>query len=595
MGKMSLRSSVAVACGFVALAASISARQQTTPPIRVVPPVVAPPGPTAQGINTQTSRQTGMTTQQPLTAIVGQVVDTSGRPVPQAAVRLVTDRILETVLTDPKGRFSFTQVPAGEMFVTAEKDGYFDGGYGQRRPTGLPLLFSLPYGQIMPNMKIEVYRGSTITGSVRDEAGEPIIGAHVFAARRQFKLGEWQYAGIDSEDTDDQGAFRIFGLMPGEYLVSVGMAPVAPDPQGESQPADRDKPSIFPRMYYPQAPDRTIALPVLLAAGDVRYGVNFTLPAVTTRRIVGRLIGPPAAIENQAVKLVPMDAAWNTDVAGSTISQSDGTFVFDTVPEGQYRLQAGNVAARSWSSSDATSMADAIDADRPYCGTTEVVLRGGDLVVPGIEMVLSAAIAGRVELEHRGGGAVVPEPRRIPVSLEPAEPGLSHSIQLSMAPGVPFAVSHLIPGRYFLRVGALPTGWSLRSIDVGGQDALDQAIDLKEADAIATVKLADRGTELIGSVRDNRMQFASGAAVIILPVGMTRETWAPNRIRETRTSTSGVFTVRGLPPGEYAVIVIDEASAEGWQDERALARLMPLASRFVLHDMETLSLVLQMR
>jgi hypothetical protein len=164
-----------------------------------------------------------------------------------------------------------------------------------------------------------------------------------------------------------------------------------------------------------------------------------------------------------------------------------------------------------------------------------------------------------------------------------------------MAPGVPFAVSHLIPGRYFLRVGALPTGWSLRSIDVGGQDALDQAIDLKEADAIATVKLADRGTELIGSVRDNRMQFASGAAVIILPVGMTRETWAPNRIRETRTSTSGVFTVRGLPPGEYAVIVIDEASAEGWQDERALARLMPLASRFVLHDMETLSLVLQMR
>lgn len=595
MSAMSSRSNVAVAFAVVALAASMSARQQTTQPPRTVPPVIGPVGPAVPGVVTQNPAQTGLATRSPLTAIVGQVVDTAGRPIPKAAVRLITDRVLETVLTDPRGRFAFTQIPSGEMVVTAEKHGYFDGGYGQRRATGLPLPFQLPYGQTMPNMKIEVFRGAIVTGFVHDETGEPIVGAHVFALRRQFKLGEWQYTAVDGEDTDDLGMFRMFNLLPGEYLVSVGASPLAMNQQGDMQVEDREKPSMFPRMYYPQAPERVIALPLSLAAGDVRYGVDFRLPPVITRQVTGQLMGPPAAIAQQVVKLMPIDAAWATDAVGSTISKDDGTFVFDLVPEGRYRIQAGQIEPKTWSASNGTTLADSIDADRPYCGNAEITVRGSDVVTPGIEMVLSAALAFQVHLEHINGGQTVPQPRSIPVIVEPAGPGLSHGTQLSVAAGVPFAVSHLIPGPYFLRVGSLAAGWTLRSIDVAGHDALDHAIDLKEADAIATVKLADRGTELIGTVRDNRMQFAAGAAVIIVPAGMTRDTWSPNRIRETRTSTSGTFTVRGLPPGDYAVLVIDDASAEGWQDDRTMARLMPMASRFSLRDLETLGLVLQMR
>jgi hypothetical protein len=181
------------------------------------------------------------------------------------------------------------------------------------------------------------------------------------------------------------------------------------------------------------------------------------------------------------------------------------------------------------------------------------------------------------------------------VSIEPALKGLSRAVQLNVTPGTPFAVSNLIPGPYFVRVGAIANGWVLQSIEVGGNDAIDQAVDLKEADAIVNIALADRGTEVIGTVHDKGMRAAQGAAVIILPGGVTRDNWSPNRIRETRTSTSGVFTVRGLPPGEYMVIVIDEAASEGWQDDRVLARLTPLASRFTLRERESLSLVLQIR
>jgi len=430
---------------------------------------------------------------------------------------------------------------------------------------------------------------------VRDDAGEAIVGAQVIASRRQFVVGEWQYVGVDSEMTDDNGDFRIFGLLPGDYIVSVGSTPVAPNQQGETQPQDANKPALFPRTYYPQANDRILALPVSLAPGDVRYGVNFTLPPVTTHRITGRLLGPDAAVAAQTVKLVPMDASWATDDGGKTISLPDGTFEFEHVVDGRYRIQAGDVTPRTWTAGSGTPMADAIDTARPYCGTAEVTVQGANLKLPDIEMVQTAAVAGRLELVRKGRGQAPSEPRAIQVSGEPAQAGLSRAVHVTATPGVPFAVSNLIPGAYFVRASGIPSGWALKSIDVGGSDAIDHAVDLKDADAIVTIELGDRATELIGTVRDPRMQAAQGAAVIILPADVPRENWSPNRMRETRTSTSGVFTVRGLPPGDYMVIVIDEGSAEGWQDERVLGRILPLATRLTLHDMETLSLVLQMR
>ena len=558
---MPKRPAIVLACGVVALAVSLSARQQTVPPPVVVPPVIAPIPPTIPGVVTTTPRSTGLSTRAPMTAIVGTVVDTAGRPVPKAAVRLIGDSLIETVLTDPRGRFAFTQIPAGEMVVTAEKYGYFDGGYGQRRATGLPLPFSLPYGQAMPNMRIEVFRGAAITGSVRDESGEPIVGAHVFAARRQYVDGEWRFIGVDGNETDDRGEYRIFGLLPGEYVVTVGSMPAAPNKEYETEPSNRNLPAVFPRMFYPHARDRVIALPISLVAGDVKYGVNFALPPIRTHRISGRLIGPDAAIADQLVRLVPMDASWAGDETAKTYTTPDGSYVFDEVPEGQYRIQAGNVSPRTWTATAGVALADEINAGRPYCGTSEVIVHGGDMTVPGIEMVQSAAIAGQIELRLTKGGPLKRPPRRIMVTVEPAAPGLSRSIQLGVRTDVPFAFSNLIPGKYFVRVDGIPSGWSLDSMEIDGADTLDNPIELKEADAIVNIAIADHGTKIIGTVRDRRMQAAQGAAVIIVPGGVARENWSPNRVRETRTSTSGVFSVEGLPAGEYLIMVIDDATA----------------------------------
>jgi hypothetical protein len=98
-------------------------------------------------------------------------------------------------------------VPAGAYVLTVSKSGYYDGAYGKRRPAGSPLPFEIAATQSMADMRVELFRGCVITGSVVDEGSEPVAGVRVIAFRRDFVEGEWRYTTSGSDVTDDRGAF----------------------------------------------------------------------------------------------------------------------------------------------------------------------------------------------------------------------------------------------------------------------------------------------------------------------------------------------------------------------------------------------------
>src|SRR5262245_26999332 len=88
-------------------------------------------------------------------SIAGQVIDTAGAPIPDAIVRLALPKYSPTLPTTPKdrvmadrdGRFAFTDLPAGEYYLQATKDGYADGSFGQRRPRGQTQLVDVAEGE----------------------------------------------------------------------------------------------------------------------------------------------------------------------------------------------------------------------------------------------------------------------------------------------------------------------------------------------------------------------------------------------------------------------------------------------------------------
>ncbi len=186
----------------VVIGASFSAGQ--APPARHQAPTPAPSG---QGV------------------IAGVLVSADkGTPVRRANVRLVrvAPGVTRTTVSDAEGRFTFSDLPAGDYTLSASRPGYLDTVHGARQPgatsVGTPL--TLAEDQRIEKLTLPLPRGGVISGVIIDEFGDPAFNTPVRALRFSYQNGERVLTPAGNAVTDDRGAYRMAGLLPGDYLVS---------------------------------------------------------------------------------------------------------------------------------------------------------------------------------------------------------------------------------------------------------------------------------------------------------------------------------------------------------------------------------------
>ena len=152
----------------------------------------------------------------------------SGRPLRRARITLSAPELgrdRRTTSTGLDGRYEITDLPAGRYTIRVQRNGYLALQYGQRRPfeQGKPL--QLVDDQVADQIDFSLPRSSVISGRITDELGEPVEGVMVFAMRTTYWQGRRRLvpAGMMAR-TDDIGAYRLTGLMPGAYLVMASRA-----------------------------------------------------------------------------------------------------------------------------------------------------------------------------------------------------------------------------------------------------------------------------------------------------------------------------------------------------------------------------------
>src|SRR5688572_16450329 len=162
-------------------------------------------------------------------AISGTITDgLTGRPLGAVIVALRAPstgaplaRIVR-VVTDELGRFVMRDLPAGEGYTIATtRVGYVDGAYGQQTMFGASGRINLKEGEWFPRANIAMWRPGAISGTLRDEANEPVVGAYVRVLARHIFGGQPQLLAGPVARTDDRGEYRIAGLGPGQYVVHV--------------------------------------------------------------------------------------------------------------------------------------------------------------------------------------------------------------------------------------------------------------------------------------------------------------------------------------------------------------------------------------
>ena len=432
-------------------------------------------------------------------------------------------------------------LPAGRYTVSASKAGYVTIQYGQRRPfeQGTPVVVA--DAATVQRLDITLQRGAVIAGRIVDEAGEPVAQIGVQAMRYSYSNdGQRRLTAVSGAPTDNLGQFRVFGLMPGDYVLQASSATVMLGVGGVG-PA----PNTFTTTYYPGTPNADEAQTVTLALGQ-ETSLPFQLVSGKTSRVTGVVMNADGApvVGLQLSLVTPMGGnGWSSTSAGST--GADGTFTMSSVTPGEHTING-----RSARVTEGAEFAN-------YTFTAT-----GDPLSVRIVTSKGTTLSGRVVWDGNASRGTAPV--RVQLQQEVTTQGLP--FLGGSVPGADGTVNEDntfklagATGKGFIRVFQAPTGWAIKSVTVDRDDVTDVPIDLSARGSIDDIRvvLTDKLTDLTGAVTDSRGTPLKDYVVILLPTGLKDGVSTRRFISMLRPDQDGSFRTKAMPPGRYTATALE--------------------------------------
>jgi hypothetical protein len=550
-------------------------------------------GQTSAPGQTRDARATSAPAPKGTASIAGIVVsaDGSAKAIRQANLVIIgaMTGVLRVSSTDRDGRFSFTDLPADRYVISASKPPYLGTVAGARRPArpGTPVVVA--DGQKITDVTIRMPMGAAIAGVVTDERGQPAANAQVALRQRRLQGVERILVNVpgSATSTDERGRYRIFGLPPGEYIVTAvrgGAAtvrvladadvdaalkgghvavPMAFDPNVTSVP-----------VFFPGTTRESDAQPVALTVGEEREGVDIRLELGRNANVEGVISsadGQP--VPNVMVFLQTVIGSSPVQMAMSAAVRPDGHFAFAGVRPGSYTLLARTSAPQA-----------------SQFAAVPVEVAGTD--ISGIQLTMRPALTLSARLAF-DGATPAPSLANRRVSIQSLTSGLTGMAAAQVTPTTAtgaFTVTNVMPGQFliggpmFFGATADSVTWALQSVVVDGREVTDLPLEIK-ADAVpkeVVVTYGDRWQELSGRLSQPSGVPASDYTVIVFPAD--KAYWIPGsrRIRTAHPGTDGRFTLGGpglttLPPGAYLLAAVTELDRDEQFDPALLALLTAAA------------------
>jgi hypothetical protein len=236
------------------------------------------------------------------TGSVSGKVTMGDKPVPRAVVLLtLSDRAFgpdrtppARATTDEEGRYRLTGVPAGNYTLAPSTPQFVvatETSFGQPGKT-----VTLGEGEEVAGLDFSLTRGAVIAGRVTDADGRPVIEQRLNMIRVDERGQRLPGSSFNpfGFSTDDRGAYRVYGLLPGRYKVSVGDAP------DSGMVRIGFGGNVYARTFHPDVIEESKAVVIDVTAGGEAADVDIKLGRasktyVATGRIVDADSGKPLA------------------------------------------------------------------------------------------------------------------------------------------------------------------------------------------------------------------------------------------------------------------------------------------------------------
>ncbi|MCI0485905.1 MAG: carboxypeptidase-like regulatory domain-containing protein [Blastocatellia bacterium] len=522
-------------------------------------------------------------------SIKGRVIDEAGRAVAGAYVIALAANaadnptealasLFNSATTDSDGKFEFKDLTPKIYFLWTIAPGYVQTGASEPK-----------FYRVGDTATISMMKGGVITGRVTTSAGDPVVGVGIRTVRLRDGAGQatpvsmnfFSYmfmsipSALGSWKTDDRGIYRIYGLEPGKYHVAAGGKSLIELSEGGY---NDDVPT-----YYPSASTPDAAVEVAVQAGQEMSNIDIRYRSERGFSISGTVSGDAAS--NRGGLLVYLMRAQGGAVEAISpvpLPNSERTFRFEPVPEGDYQLMAMVVTERG---------RNKISQPR------SVTVRGAD--VEGVELALAplSSISGSVvikpaqeekikaDCKNRRAGSleeIVILARADKKDVPKNEPPAFLTSYLSNdTAGVPndkgrFTIGNLLSGAYHFDVELPGERWYASAISQPAPGPKARAIDLardslklKSGDEIKNILItvSEGAASLKGRVVPSEEGKTLPPRMRVYLVPEEKESAEDVlRYREVEIDGSGAFELNHLAPGRYLVLARPVADEELSQD-----------------------------
>lgn len=507
--------------------------------------------------------------------IEGQTVDAiTKQTVPRVTVILRGGIISpgpRVTLSDEFGRFKFTNLRPDTYLLEGLKTGYLLSPYGATNPNGLTLPVTLRKGRPEASPLLLMAPPSALSGKVLDADGDAAEGVQIEVQQRFPIHGKVSLVAAGKALSDERGAFRIAGLIPGRYYVVATWK----KPRNERIPIQKSAMTYIPT-YYPGVDQFPNAQVVDLWPGQELTTFRMRLLQRPAFRIRGKLAADGSGTEKSTL---PVDTRMRPGQLAEPFlgvsvfphyiarwASKDGTFTFADVPPGNYVLEA----------------VDSRNGLR-VLGRTNLVVSDSNLEGVEIPRAPLTGISVRLRQDQESGPLQFAVAALTMFSIDVPD---TIPIQLARDGAGGFAANYLMPDRFQMMIRCEGAPCFIKSIRAGEQAQPGSILDLRTAKPLQVeIVVSHKVASLRGKVEkaDDNRGWGSVVALrdgVVITVGRLGEPLSG----AWHVSPGGGFSSQNnLLPGEYELFAV-EALSPAIFDPEFLRRLSNKSVRVKLSE-----------
>jgi hypothetical protein len=380
------------------------------------------------------------------------------------------------------------------------------------------------------------------------------------------------------DSTDDTGAFRLYGLMPGEYYVSA-------IPQMGMFAEESSDTTGYAPTYYPGTSNVAEAQRIPVEIAQELTNITFALLPTRAVRITGTVIDSKG--ERLQTGFVMLQETSET-AGGMFMNRSggrvrpDGSFTISNVTPGSYTLIVNTAMGMG-------------GVEVPEFASTRLTVGNED--ISGINLVTGKGAAVSGSIVRAPGSAGTLNLAGVMVMPQSARPMMFMPGQGPAKVEQDGTFRIHVQGERLFRVNGLPPTWMLKSVTLNGDDITDKPIDFKATDEITGLEIlvTDRVPEVNGKVTDARGEPTRDYTVVIFPEDAKKWGFPSRHIRSGRADQAGMFKIRALPPDEqYFAVAVDYLEEGEGGDPEFLQQMKDRATRLSIADGEIKALDLKL-